>query len=174
MVDKSESMRDIEIDSSATFESFHRAILDAFDFKGEEMASFYVSDEEWNYGREIPLADMGIEEEGKKPPVIMKDMLISDCMRSTQQRFIYSYDFMSMWTFMVELVAARESDEVLETPQVVMTVNDPPSEFSRVDGLLQSEDDSPFPSEPEKDPLDEDPDSGFGHGTIDDLGEEFL
>jgi hypothetical protein len=176
MVDKSEAVRDIEIDSKASFEVFHRAILDAFDFQGEEMASFYESDPEWNYGREIPLADMGLGEEGQKPPIIMQDMLISDCMRSTSQRFIYSYDFMSMWNFMVELVHANEPEEGVEYPRVVVRINDAPSEFSRVDGLLSAaQDENPFPSaSDEKDPLDEDPDAGFGHGSIDDLGEDFI
>lgn len=176
MVDKGEAMRDIEISSNDSFEVFHRAILDAFGFTGEEMASFYVSDPEWNYGREIPLADMGIGEEGHRPPIIMKDMLISDCMRSTSQRFIYSYDFMSMWNFMVELVHANDPEEGVEYPRVVVSVNDAPSEFSRVDDLLQESDESPFPASvsEEKDPLDEDPDAGFGHGSIDDLGEDFI
>ena len=73
MIDKSEAVRDIEIESNSTFEVFHRAILDAFGFQGEEMASFYVSDQEWNYGREIPLADMGLAEDGQKPPIVMSE-----------------------------------------------------------------------------------------------------
>jgi len=174
MVDKSEAIRDIEIASDATFESFHHAILNAFDFKGQEMASFYVSDAEWNYGREIPYADMGVSEDGKKPPVIMKDMLISDCMRSTSQRYIYSYDFMSMWNFMVELVHANEPEEGLEYPRLVFSANTAPSEFSRVDSLLTppTEGDNPFPEQTAIDPLDQDPDEGFGHSSIDDLGDD--
>lgn len=177
MVDKSEAVRDIEIESTDTFETFHFAILQSFGFQGQEMASFYVSDEEWNYGREIPLADMGLGEEGKKAPVIMKDMLISDCMRSVRQRYIYSYDFMSMWNFMVELVHASEPEEGVEYPQCVFSANESPSEFSRVDSLLEAPDGDPFAedrSDANKDPLDEDPDAGFGHGSIDDLGDEYI
>lgn len=175
MVDASEAVRDIEIDSNASFETFHRAILNAFDFKGEEMASFYESDADWNYGREIPLADLGLAEEGSKPPIIMKDMLISDCMRSTNQRYIYSYDFMSMWNFMVELVHAHEGEEGVEYPRVVFSANKAPSEFSRVDDLLSNGNENPMsPDAVEKDPLEEDPDAGFGHGSIDELGDDFI
>ncbi|MCB0793783.1 MAG: hypothetical protein KDB88_03525, partial [Flavobacteriales bacterium] len=56
--DPSEAFRDIEIGSDQTFLEFHQAIKEAFGFKGDEMACFYVSDEEWSKGPEVPLADM--------------------------------------------------------------------------------------------------------------------
>ena len=40
----SEAFRDIEIASEQTFLEFHTAIKEAFGFKGNEMACFYVSD----------------------------------------------------------------------------------------------------------------------------------
>ena len=43
---ESEAFRDIEIGSEQTFLDLHTAIKDAFAFIGQEMASFYVSDEE--------------------------------------------------------------------------------------------------------------------------------
>jgi hypothetical protein len=51
--------RDIEIETDATFEAFHKAVLDAFDFEEGEMASFYMSNESWEKGLEIALMDVG-------------------------------------------------------------------------------------------------------------------
>ena len=48
--DPSEAFRDVEIGSEQNFLEFHRAIKEAFGFSGDEMASFYVSDEEWGKG----------------------------------------------------------------------------------------------------------------------------
>ncbi len=39
--------RDIEIDGGNTLEDFHNAIVQSFGLDGREMASFYLSDEEW-------------------------------------------------------------------------------------------------------------------------------
>ncbi|MEP3969506.1 MAG: hypothetical protein ABJM08_10870, partial [Nonlabens sp.] len=44
--------RDIEIDANSTLEEFHNVIVQSFQLEGDEMASFYASDEEWNQGEE--------------------------------------------------------------------------------------------------------------------------
>ena len=78
----SEAFRDIEIGSEQNFLDLHKAIKEAFGFIGQEMACFYVSDEEWGKGTEIPLADMGFAEEGTVP-ALMDEVHISDHIRST-------------------------------------------------------------------------------------------
>ena len=50
--------RDIEIRETDTLEDLHNSITQAFGFEGSEMASFYLSDDEWNQGEEISLFDM--------------------------------------------------------------------------------------------------------------------
>ena len=52
--------RDIEIQGADTLEDLHNAIVQAFSLEGQEMASFYLSDEEWNQGEEISLFDMSV------------------------------------------------------------------------------------------------------------------
>ena len=44
---KEDVIRDIEILANNTFEDLHKAIINCFDFKGNEMASFYLSDDNW-------------------------------------------------------------------------------------------------------------------------------
>jgi hypothetical protein len=180
---ESEAFRDIEIGSEQTFLDLHRAIKDAFGFIGQEMACFYVSDPEWNKGAEIPLADMGFAEEGTVPP-LMGDTLISDHIRSTDQRFIYAYDFLHMWMFMVELIAATDPLPGVAYPRVVMSMGNAPDEHSKemdlAEGIL--EDNDPYAAGPEEYGMDDEDDDlgleededGFGeHGTMDDLGEEY-
>jgi len=50
--------RDIEIRKTDTLEDLHNAITQSFDFDGSEMASFYLSDNDWNQGEEISLFDV--------------------------------------------------------------------------------------------------------------------
>ncbi|AXG70297.1 plasmid pRiA4b ORF-3-like protein [Kordia sp. SMS9] len=92
--------RDIEIQEDATFEDFSNAITQAFGFDGMEMASFYVSDDEWNQGEEISQFDMG---EGPDTPSLMNETTLDSVFSEDQTRMIYVYDFLNMWTFLIEL-----------------------------------------------------------------------
>ncbi len=179
----SEAFRDIEIGSEQSFLDLHTAIRDAFAFIGQEMASFYVSDEEWGKGPEIPLADLGFGEDGAATPALMHEVYISDHIRSTSQRFIYAYDFLHLWMFMVELIAATDPEPAATYPRVVMSMGTAPDEHSKEDDLTAGiTDEDPYAMDDEEHGLDDD-DWGdgdededhneFGHGSIDDLGDEF-
>lgn len=126
----SEAFRDIEIASEQTFLEFHTAIKEAFGFKGEEMACFYVSDAEWNKGIEIPLADMGFAEEGKVP-LLMHEVEVGDHIRDPDQRFVFAYDFLHLWMFMVERIGTLEPDESVTYPRVVLAMGKAPDERSK-------------------------------------------
>lgn len=97
--------RDIEIQEDATFEDFHNTITQSFGFDGMEMASFYVSDDEWNQGEEISQFDMS---EGQDSVRLMNETTLDDVFSTEQTRMIYVYDFLNMWTFLVELADIAE------------------------------------------------------------------
>ena len=59
---KEDVIRDIEIEQTATMEDFHNAIIQAYGFEGQEMASFYTSNDSWEQKEEIVLFDMGEKE----------------------------------------------------------------------------------------------------------------
>ena len=92
-----------EIETDNTFEAFHRAVLDAFDFEEGEMASFYLSNESWEKGLEIPLMEMGHEDR-----LSMKSTKLSDLLSKPSDKVLYVYDFMRMWIFYVELVEIKK------------------------------------------------------------------
>jgi hypothetical protein len=181
----SEAFRDIEIGSEQSFLEFHKAVKDAFAFIGHEMACFHVSDEEWNKGAEIPLADLGFGMDGDEAPALMHEVLISDHIRSTSQRFIYVYDYLHMWLFMVELIAATDPMPGVDYPRVVMSMGTAPDEHSKETDLSEGilDDDDPYSAGPEEygtdddedgEGFDEEDDEALGrHGNIDDLGDEY-
>jgi hypothetical protein len=121
--------RDIEIKASQTFEELHNAILDAFEFEGTEMASFYQSNDNWDKGKEIPLEDLSDSDESTVKT--MADTLISDLTKSMNQKYIYVYDFLKMWCFYVEVLGIAEEDKKEKYPFVSMTYGDAPSEDSK-------------------------------------------
>jgi len=103
--------RDIEIRETDTLEDLHNAIAQSFGFDGLEMASFYISDDQWNQGEEISMIDIG---EGDENIRLMNETSINDVVYEMQPKLIYVYDFLSMWTFFVEL-----AEIVDETPGTV-------------------------------------------------------
>jgi hypothetical protein len=42
--------------------------MSAFEFKGDQMASFYVSNDEWDKGHEINLMDMSYDDDALDAP----------------------------------------------------------------------------------------------------------
>jgi len=121
--------RDIEIKSSGTFEEFHQAIVEAFEFSGEEIASFYMSNDDWDKGEEITQMDMGgLGEDGIKT---MKETQLCEMVQEEGQKLLYLYDFMRMWIFFVELVSISESKSGQTYPSVILTVGDAPDEHSK-------------------------------------------
>jgi Plasmid pRiA4b ORF-3-like protein len=97
--------RDIAILSDDTLEDLHNAIFNAFGFDGMEVASFYTCDETWNQEDEIPLFDTG-DVPGEQRT--MSDYALSDILDEANTKIIYVYDFINMWTFLVELAAIEE------------------------------------------------------------------
>ena len=98
--------RDLEIDASNSMEQFHNAIAQSFGFLGNEMASFYTCDSNWNQTGEIALFDMG---ENDTDVQLMAETYLEDVMTVKNTKLIYVYDFMNMWTFFVELADIVEN-----------------------------------------------------------------
>lgn len=173
--DASEAVRDIEIGDGQTFLEFHQAIKEAFGFKGDEMASFYVSDAEWNKGIEVPLADMGFGDDGKVP-LMMHEVQVGDHVREPDQRFVYAYDFLQMWMFMVERIGTGDPDPALTYPRVALSIGKAPGEHARMKDLLLPDEGEDLNGKHTDDPYaeeeDEDEDEHHG-GSIDDLGDKY-
>jgi hypothetical protein len=118
-------LRDLEIREGDTMEDLHNVITQSFGFDGMEMASFYVSDDQWNQGEEIAMEDMSeAGAEVKK----MSSTLINEVIHEASTRLIYLYDFMNMWTFYVELGEIVEEAEGTDYPNLMFVHGQIPDE----------------------------------------------
>jgi len=124
---KEDIFRDLEIEPSASLEDFHYAIAQSFGFGGQEMASFYTTNENWEQGEELPLLDMG---EGTTP---MAAKSLDEYFNEANHHLIYVYDFLSMWTFFVELMEIGEKDPVALYPSLIFGQGDVPEEVPDTD-----------------------------------------
>jgi hypothetical protein len=124
--DSSEDIfRDIEIRKTDNLEDLHNSITQAFGFDGTEMASFYLSDDEWQQGEEISLFDMS---EGSSHVLLMNQTPIESVVSEERTKLIYIYDFLSMWTFLVELGEIVDEAQGTDYPNLLFVHGQVPSE----------------------------------------------
>lgn len=122
-----EVFRDIVIPDSATFEDLFNISLQAFEFKGGQMASFYVSNDEWDKGQEVTLEDLSFGEGDAAP--VMATTSVRSYIEAPDQKFILVYDFIRMWIILFELVGYER--ETPEKPFIALSVGAAPKEDSR-------------------------------------------
>ena len=81
--------RDIEIKDKQTLWNLHLGIKSAFSLPGEELSSFYFSDDEWNEGRAVPLEDMSDDGDGE----IMSDIYLNEGFPEVGAKMRFQYGF---------------------------------------------------------------------------------
>jgi hypothetical protein len=121
--------RDIELREDQTFEDLHQAIIKAFGFFGDQMTSFYMSNDEWDKGLEIVLLDMGFEDHEATP--VMATSVLKNFIELEDQKLIYVYDFLRMWIFYVERINTAPVEEGREYPHTVLSYGEAPKEESK-------------------------------------------
>ncbi len=154
---KEDVIRDIAVSNDATLEDLHNTITNAFGFDGTEMASFYLTDDDWNQGEEIPLFNMD-EANGA---IAMQNFFIKDVLSEDKSKMIYVYDFFSMWTFFVELITVAENTNQFDLPSLLISVGTVPSEAPE----------KQFVSESAGDDDDDDDDDNFDEFDFDNFDE---
>ena len=139
---KEDIFRDIEIRKTDTLEDLFNVLTQSFGFDGSEMASFYVSNDEWHQGQEIALFDMGENDDIR----LMNETIIEDVVDENQTKLIFVYDFLNMWTFLVELGEIVEEAQGTDYPNLMFVCGQVPSEAPekqfKADQSLEDEDEN--------------------------------
>ena len=120
---KEDVIRDIFVSNSSDLEQLHFLITKSMGFNGQEMASFYRTDNEWNQGEEIPLFNMS--ENGEE--LSMKSCVISETIPKVGDKLLYVYDFMNLWTFFIEVLEVNEEKASCTSP-ISFAFGDAPEE----------------------------------------------
>ncbi len=159
--------RDIAILKEDTLEDLHNAIVNAFGFDGLEIASFYTCDNQWNQENEISLFDTGDVIGEQK---IMSDYPLSEILNKENTKIIYVYDFLNMWTFLVELAAIEELTIGNIYPETLFSHGEMPNDAPEKDFEASMTDD--IYGEFEDDFDEDDLDMLDGDGSFEDYGFE--
>ncbi|WP_299002861.1 hypothetical protein [uncultured Tenacibaculum sp.] len=119
---KEDVIRTLMVSENNSLENLHFDIAKSFGFNGQEMASFYRTDEDWNQGEEIPLFNMAEAGEG----VSMATCILNETLPNMHDKLIYVYDFLQMWTFYVEVI--EQSDEAVTETKMILSIGQIPEE----------------------------------------------
>ncbi len=94
-------IREIKIDSEATFLDLHDSILQCVGYAKDQMSSFFICDEDWNKKTEITLVDMGTSFE--EDSYIMEDTRLEELLEDEEQKVLYVFDYLTERAFFMEL-----------------------------------------------------------------------
>jgi hypothetical protein len=133
---KEDIIRTILVDNTINLEDLHSTIAKSFGFGGLEMASFYRTDEEWNQGEEIPLFNMAEAGEG----ISMQSCILNKTLPEENNKLIYVYDFLNMWTFYVDVIEIL-SEEKDDLPAIILSVGEIPEKAPEKEFVAEKLDD---------------------------------
>jgi len=132
MIDHDEVIfRDLEMPCSANFNELHDLIQEAFAFDNAQMASFYVSNEDWEKGQEFTLMDMGEKNEKGEPILLMDSTQLKDVIFEAGQKLLYVFDFLLMWCFYIDVVELKEMEDTVILPRISQSFGEAPEQYSK-------------------------------------------
>ncbi|RYD55127.1 MAG: hypothetical protein EOP56_17305 [Sphingobacteriales bacterium] len=110
--------RDIELLAGQTFNDFHQVIAKGYEFDGKHAASFFESNDRWTRGREISSEVMVNKKDA--PALSMIKTPVSALVAKPDQKFVYEYDPVKKWTFLVELIGVSKEEDPKRTYPFVL------------------------------------------------------
>ncbi len=113
-------LREIDIDSEASFYDLHKAILESTGYKDDQMTSFFICDDDWEKETEITLEDMG-QSSYEEDSYVMKDTKLSELLEDEKQKLLYVFDPLAERVFFIELskiITKKDMDKAVCTRKI--------------------------------------------------------
>ncbi len=148
--------RDIEMVSNDSFLTFHEMIQEAFGFDNSQMASFYVSNDDWEKGQEITLIEVKDPEEGGDPIWMMDNIQLDEIIFEKNQKLVYVFDFMLMWCFYIDVISIKTIEDAMILPRISQSFGISPEQYSKSTDLTFDGVEIEVDSEEDDDELEED------------------
>ena len=120
-------IRDIQITSTYSLQELHLAIVEAFGLEENQMASFYMTNDNFELLQEIPIFSIKEKDCTMLP---MSEIIISSIFSYKGKKLLYVYDFMKMWRFLVTF--HEESINIIEGKICINKVGEMPNEAPKI------------------------------------------
>ncbi len=120
--------RDVLLKHTQSFADLQDFILKSFEFDSKHQSTFYRSNDQWQRGREISRERYNKSYQAE--PLFMSETTVGSEIRDTNQKFVYQYDFIKNWTFLVELIhVSKEAGSKTVYPSIVRTEGIGPQQY---------------------------------------------
>jgi hypothetical protein len=121
--DEDESfVREFEFLDSHTLMDFHTQIQDELEFDKSQMASFYLSTDNWEKEEEFTLFDMGTGSS------TMDDAVLEDVIFRKNQKLLYVFDFFNDRALFIEYTGETNEIDGREYPSCTNSKGVPPKQ----------------------------------------------
>ncbi|MDA9807881.1 plasmid pRiA4b ORF-3 family protein [Flavobacteriales bacterium] len=124
---KDDVIRDIAICSEKTIEDLHFEIIDALELDKNEMASFYMTNDEFELLQEIPLFKIDDKENSM---LGMNEITVGAVFPEVNSQLLYVYDFLKMWRFSITFI--EESDNETTENSCIKSIGEMPKEAPEI------------------------------------------
>jgi hypothetical protein len=120
--------RDVAARHTQSFLDLNNVILKAYEFDNKHQSTFYRSNDQWQRGKEI--THEKYDRPYKVEPLLMAPTTIGSEIRNPNQKFIFVYDFVKNWTFLVELINVTRDEDIRKNyPAIIKTEGIGPSQY---------------------------------------------
>lgn len=128
---------DVEVPYDMNMLDFHELLLHDLGYNPCEIASFFLSDVEWEKLQEFTLIDMGTTPSDFKyevceechPPIPMKNVTLGEVVRAKFDRMVYVFDQFTERQLYIELLRSLPSDPERTYPRIVDRQGVAPKQF---------------------------------------------
>ncbi|NOY36322.1 MAG: plasmid pRiA4b ORF-3 family protein [Chlorobi bacterium] len=124
-------VRDFEVCAGQTLQDFHLAIQENLNYDISQMASFFLTDDTWEKGEEIPVINM-TDDPGTRT---MRQFPLEDNNIEKLDRLLYVFDYLSNRGFFIELVHTGQSEKGMIYPRCIRSEGEPPAQMELDDDL---------------------------------------
>ncbi|MDD3107348.1 MAG: hypothetical protein PHP65_06090 [Bacilli bacterium] len=122
-----EFLREYELTENQSLLDFHNLITKNLKLNQEELASFFITNSNWEKEHEYTLLDMGLnpDEDNNRdnsiPIEMMEDALIDSIASKPKQKLLYEYNFMNPIIFYITLIGERAGNSNEVFPKCVVS-----------------------------------------------------
>lgn len=123
-------LREVKIDSDATFLDLNKAILSSCGYADDQMTSFYICNDEWERGVQITREDMGLGD-SDEDIYVMADTRLSELIEDEEQHLEFVFDPFSDRCFYLDVKEVLSGD--LDQPEVIRSRGNAPQQIELMD-----------------------------------------
>jgi hypothetical protein len=120
--------RDLVASGSDTFLDFHIILQKDLGYDPTQLASFFITNHQWERELEITLIDM-MQEQGQET-FTMDQVTLEEQVSEIDQRMLYLFDFFSERAFFIELIEKSDETSIRKTPFIGHGEGDPPPQLT--------------------------------------------